>query len=112
MQWRLSDNGLFRCIIVALVLVVPAASLGKAAETVPRETLDMDSVVVPYSGIGEAYARAIGHTVGAARSIAVKRYGFDMPETISVNVTVDRSNAAPTPPTEAAGQASSTSAST
>jgi hypothetical protein len=59
----------------------PAAARGE-------ETLSVDGVVVSYTGVSAEYARAIGRTVAAARKVAVGQFGFDMPETITVSVTL------------------------
>jgi hypothetical protein len=54
-----------------------------------QETLRLEGVNVSYSGISQEYARAIGRTVAAARSVAAEQFGFDMPQTITVSVTLD-----------------------
>ena len=66
---------------MAVLLAFAAPAL--AAE----QTFTAPGVVVTYTGIGEAYAKAIGQTVSAARAMAVTRFGFDMPEKIRVYVT-------------------------
>ncbi|MHC4177093.1 MAG: hypothetical protein ACYSWU_06285, partial [Planctomycetota bacterium] len=53
------------------------------------ETLRLDGVTVSYTGISQPYAQAIGRTTAAARRIAVEQFGFDMPGTITVVVTLD-----------------------
>jgi len=69
-------------LVIACVSVSP---LAYAAE----ETCRVEHAVVSYEGIGAEYARAIARTVAAARAIAVKRFGLDMPETIKVRVNRD-----------------------
>lgn len=54
-----------------------------------EETLRLEHVVVSSTGISEEYARAIGRTVAAARSAAAEQFAFDVPETITVTVTLD-----------------------
>jgi hypothetical protein len=46
-----------------------------------------EHVQVTYSGVGEAYAIAIGRTAEAARSLAAGDFGFDMPDGLSIHVT-------------------------
>ncbi|OHB69806.1 MAG: hypothetical protein A2V70_14720 [Planctomycetes bacterium RBG_13_63_9] len=54
-----------------------------------EESVRLDHVVVSYTGVSEEYAQAIARTVAAARAVAIERFGFDMPETITVTVTAD-----------------------
>jgi hypothetical protein len=46
-------------------------------------------VVVSYRGIDEKSGAAIARVVSAARSSAIEKYGFDLPETIRVDVQLD-----------------------
>ena len=69
------------CLALAFLFL----SLGPIA----AEELKLDHVVVSYSGIGKEYAQAIARTVETARNTAVEQFGFDMPNTITVKVTVD-----------------------
>ncbi len=43
-----------------------------------------DNAVVTFSGIETKYVEALAQTAEAARSIAVRQFGFDMPETIKI----------------------------
>ncbi len=70
-------------IILAALLAAPCAA------TAAEESVRAEHVVVVYDGIGEAYAKAIARTVEAARGAAVEQFGFDMPETITVQVSRD-----------------------
>jgi hypothetical protein len=49
----------------------------------------LDNTVVTYEGIEQIYAEAIGKTAHAARAIAAEKFGFDMPQTIKVNINCD-----------------------
>jgi len=71
----------FKCIVVFLI----AAGVGHASPGVHRT----DHVVVTYDGIDQPYAEAIARVAQAAREIAVKQFGFDMPKTVKVDVTLD-----------------------
>ena len=77
--------------LVAAAVVVAAISVELAAWTpaAGAEQVSLDHVVVSYSGIGKAYAEAIGRTVATARSAAVEQFGFDMPQAIMVSISVD-----------------------
>lgn len=71
---------------IVLLVTVLAVSLPAAGEdAICRE----DHAVVSYSGIDQAYAKAIARTVQAARAVAVEQFGFDMPKTITVSVRAD-----------------------
>ncbi len=48
-----------------------------------------DNTVVTYSGIETKYVEALAQTVEVARAIAVRQFGFDMPETIKITVRRD-----------------------
>ncbi|MGD0384001.1 MAG: hypothetical protein ABSA77_10790, partial [Thermoguttaceae bacterium] len=63
-------------------LLLPAA-------LITAEELKLDHVLLSYSGISKANAVAIGRTVARARNVAVEQFGFDMPETINVEINVD-----------------------
>ncbi len=49
----------------------------------------LDNAVVTYEGIEQIYAEAIGKTAETARAIAAKQFGFDMPQTIKVDIICD-----------------------
>jgi hypothetical protein len=70
-----------RLILIGCIALVPTAT---EAEEVRRR----EHVVVSYEGIGEPYADAIARTAGAARAIAAEKYGFAMPEGLSIAVDV------------------------
>lgn len=72
-----------RLLALAAVLAAAASAFGDEA------TCRLDHTVVSYSGISREHAKAIARTVETARDLAVERFGFDMPETIRVNVTCD-----------------------
>jgi len=74
---------------VAAVSLAVAVLVTSPSVAVAAEELNLNHVVVSYDGIGKPYAEAIGRTVAAARNAAVDQFGFDMPETIVVSVTVD-----------------------
>jgi hypothetical protein len=74
---------------VAAVWVAAAAMVALPGVAAAAGQLKLDHVVVSYDGIGKAYAEAIGRTVAAARNTAVEQFAFDMPDTITVSVTVD-----------------------
>ncbi len=49
--------------------------------------IELQHVRVSYDGIDERHARAIARVVEAARAIAAVKYGFEIPETIYVDVS-------------------------
>lgn len=57
--------------------------------TAVEEVYRIDNAVVTYSGIEPQYVQAIARVAAAARGVAVKQFGFDMPETIKINATQD-----------------------
>ncbi len=48
-----------------------------------------DGAVVEYDGIDEAYAAAIARTASLARKATVEQFGFDMPDSVSIRISVD-----------------------
>ena len=76
--------------------VLVAACLGlvlqvlAAQDITTASTYRLDHTVVSYRGVSKEYAEAIARTVEAARAIAVEQFGFDMPETVVVNVEEGR----------------------
>jgi len=69
-----------------MVVTLLAAALVAAADE--GKTLRTEHVVVVYSGVGEAYPKAIARTVEAARA-AAEESGFDMPNVIDVRISAD-----------------------
>jgi hypothetical protein len=53
------------------------------------EELTIPHIKVEYSGIEATQARALAETLAAAREVYVSDFGFDMPDTVRLNVTVD-----------------------
>lgn len=49
----------------------------------------LDNAVVTYEGIEQIYAEAIGKTAETARAIAAEKFGFDMPQSIKININCD-----------------------
>lgn len=78
-----------RPLLATVVILAVLGAAWPASRLQAQESLRMEGVNVSYSGISRPYAEAIGRTVAAARSIAVEKFGFDMPKTITVNVTAD-----------------------
>ena len=76
----------FRCVSLLLGTICP---FWLPLDCSGQETLRLEGAVVSYTGVSEEYARAIGRTVAAARSVAAEQFGFDVPETITVTVTLD-----------------------
>ena len=61
----------------------------QSSTCISAEELILDHVTVTYKGVNKTYAEAIGRTVARARNTAVEQFGFDMPETIQVDVNLD-----------------------
>jgi hypothetical protein len=78
----MSDFPTIGFLLLAVVCFFAAAPVDAAEEI-------RDGVVVNYNGISQEYAAAIARTVSAARDVAFSRFGFDMPETITVAVQAD-----------------------
>jgi hypothetical protein len=53
-----------------------------------EQTHRADHVVVTYAGTGEAYPAAMARVIAAARGLAAGDFGFDMPETVYLRVSV------------------------
>ena len=71
-------------IVVAAILMLSSfAFAGEAAET---KTCRSDNAVVHYSGISDDYAKALDRVAESARAAAIETFGFDMPESISIDV--------------------------
>lgn len=64
------------------------ASQPGPATAVAAKTIQLAHVEVTTTGISDAYANAIAHTVDAARAVAIEQFGFDLPEIIHVSVVV------------------------
>lgn len=88
-KWRTAMNKIVSVLILtAATLVAPAVSHGQDEEQVRCG----DHALVRYAGIGEAQAEAIGTVVEATRQVAIERYGFDMPTTITIRVDCQQDN--------------------
>lgn len=74
---------LFGLIVISLMTV----NICIAAEEVYR----IDNAVVKYTDVEQEYVQAIARIAKAARGVAVKQHGFDMPETIKISATQDTS---------------------
>ncbi len=57
-------------------------------QTEPK-VLRQDHVEVTYTGVSQKYAGAMARTLNTARAIAIEQFGFDMPDTVSIIVTID-----------------------
>lgn len=76
-------------LVFATALLVPFLMCHAAEdEQVYRD----DHVLVRYTGIETNQAEAIAKVTKATRQVAVERYGFDMPETITVRVDCGAGN--------------------
>lgn len=71
---------MWRTIEIVMLLLCSVCAYGE------EKVFRTEGAVVSYSGINEAYAEAIALTVATARDVAVEVWGFDMPETIHVDV--------------------------
>ena len=69
---------------VTIIVLLAASSAVWAADE--AKTFRSDHAVVSYTGIGEAYAKAIAATAEAARAAAIEQYGLSMPATVAVSV--------------------------
>jgi len=72
-------------ILAVAFLVASACRDTRAAE---GKTYRGDNSVVKYSGISDSYAKALGRVAEVARGAAIEQFGFDMPETISIEVAI------------------------
>jgi len=77
----------FLTMIVA-TLITPTASHGEADEKVLRG----DHTLVRYTGVEVAHVEAVATVVQTARQVAIERYGFDMPNTITIRVNSQPGN--------------------
>ena len=77
MYRNLSLLGLLIAILTSMTVHCTAS-----AEELYRD----DHVLVHYSGVDADQVKAIGNILTATRRIAVDRFGFDMPETITVTI--------------------------
>lgn len=71
--------------LIAAATVLLLSTHGLAERAVWRS----DHASVSYEGIDEGQAAAIGRVVETARQAAIDRYGFDLPKTVFVTVSVD-----------------------
>lgn len=67
--------------LVSALIVLAAIASG--------EELAIPHIKVEYSGIEVSQAKALAETLAAAREVYVSDFGFNMPETVRLNVTVD-----------------------
>jgi len=74
-------------IFAAAVSLALSAAAPAADE---QRTVRTDHAVVRYAGLDEKHAKALAEVVEAARAAAVEQFGFDMPDTVAVEVTCDR----------------------
>ena len=74
-----------RMILMCAVLALAACEAYAQGEG-EASTLRSDHVVVRYSGVGENYAKALARVAEDARAAAEKDFGFDMPDTILLEV--------------------------
>lgn len=58
-----------------------------SSNSVRAGELELLHVVVNYSGIDEQHARSVARTVEVARAICSEKHGFEMPDTIRVNIS-------------------------
>jgi hypothetical protein len=70
--------------MISLLLLAPSFLVAASAAGEYR----LEHVFVSYDGIDEPHARALARTVETARQVCVDSYGFDMPQTIRVEVAV------------------------
>jgi hypothetical protein len=73
------------------LLVAVAASFLTSLSVARADQLGREGVIVSYTGVSKVCAEAIAGTVSAARAAAIDKFGFDMPETITVTVATDPS---------------------
>jgi RNA polymerase sigma-70 factor (ECF subfamily) len=78
---KATRSGAACLLLTELYVLMPASR----AESVSRH----GQVVVSYDEISKPYADAIARTVEAARAAAVRKYGFDMPRTVTVRVRAE-----------------------
>jgi len=71
--------------VVPLVLVLAASALAQLAAG--KKTYRSDNAVVHYSGVSDDYAKAFDRIAETARAAAIEDFGFDMPESISIEIT-------------------------
>ncbi len=74
--------------MTATTLIAPAVTHGQDQEQVHRG----DHALVRYTGVEAAQAEAIATVVEATRQVAIERYGFDMPATITIRVNSQPGN--------------------
>lgn len=60
----------------------------------PAETMKTEHVSLTYAGLSEAQAQSIAKVLETARRVYIEDFGFDMPEMIQCQVTVDRAQRA------------------
>ena len=77
--------------VARLVAVAVAAAFLTSLSIARADQLRREGVIVSYTGVSKVCAEAIAGTVSAARAAAIDKFGFDMPETITVTVATDPS---------------------
>ena len=73
---------------VRLVFLVALLALPGLAEGAGPDAAEAPHVRVTYDGIDARQAAAVAGTLSAARDVYARRFGFDMPQTITCTVTV------------------------
>jgi hypothetical protein len=71
---------------LTLLAAVACVALASPATA---ETLKSDHVIVSYTKVDKAYAKAIARIVEISRATAIEKFGFDMPPVINVSVTAN-----------------------
>jgi hypothetical protein len=71
--------------VAAILLLSSFAFAEVAAET---KTFRSDNAVVHYSGISDDYAKALDRVAESARAAAIDTFGFDIPESLSIEVAI------------------------
>ena len=75
-----------RLVVVCVILAAAACDVRAQAAGEPK-TYTSEHVTVRYSGIGENYAKALARVAEDARAAAEKDFGFDVPESLLINVS-------------------------
>lgn len=71
-------------------LVCGAAFVAASLHPIGAAEHRLENVLVISDGVSQAYAQAIATTVSAARTLAIDRFGFDLPEFITVKVSAGK----------------------
>ncbi|HWB07773.1 MAG TPA: hypothetical protein VG826_00915 [Pirellulales bacterium] len=62
-------------------------ALLSGGSSIEASEIELPHVLATYSGIDELHARGVARTVEIARAICSEKYGFEMPDTIRINIT-------------------------